>query len=507
MKIIKISIVLTWVSFAAASILPTTLWAKKFPNPYTYMPTHEQIEKEKRLFDDPRPVLKNYGPTTLPPKEMVQYLTHDINKMKSLWEEIVGFKAPDVVGKIAPEVKPGKYSWQDVKSNPGLQELLPESIMDMIREPGPPFAGAIAEFEIIPTRQYYYPLPIAEATKQNLGKAKLDDKGYMITESIVSGIPFPRPSGKFKGRQILYDSKYRYIDYGLNFLGASNLVGFDSNIKQDNKQNYYLSMQRLGGRVMFEPKGFLNDRAAERREHCGIQIHYNEPRDITDMIWQSFQFQAADVYNQDMLYIPSMRRIRKLSATDTQDPMPGISSTYDDVGIFNQKISPVRYPMECKVVEEREYLMLAPTEDGSEYIRSDDMAMVNVKLERRPVYLLECTLLDTNYVYSKRVIYFDKEFLTCLWGDYYDQKGRKYRSQYTSWGWIPQYGNITGSSASWHYIDYVDKHSEIEKMTVILPADWPENAISLRNLMKKSKIAGRCWLSCKCLSIRMKFDK
>ena len=58
----------------------------------------------------------------------------------------------------------------------------------------------------------------------------------------------------------------------------------------------------------------------------------------------------------------SPNEIRKMSATDSQDPVAGQDLIYDDAEGFLQKISPTRYPYEYRILEEREYLTyLRPT--------------------------------------------------------------------------------------------------------------------------------------------------
>ena len=487
MKYFKYSIIAITVLMICSTVLTSVSCAEKFPHPNTYIPTLEKIIRNKEFFDDPRPYVKTFGVKQIAPKKMWDYLSADKEKAAALWAEVVGFKAPDVVGKISPEIKPGKYTWKDVQNNPAFKKLFPETLLGLIREAGPPLAGAIPEFEIIPTNQYYHHLPVGEATKKNMGKTKLDENGYIMPETYDSGIPFPRPSGKFKGQQCLYNRVYTYVSQGMNFWSQSKVIGFDKNIRVDAEMDYQIKMQRMAGRVLFEPKGWLSDRSKKRMESSGYQFIYSSPRDVAGMVMQSMLFQEPSKFNQDLLYIPTMRRIRKLSATDTQDPMPGLSTTYDDVGIFNQKMTPNRYPMSVKVIEEREYLMIAPEADGSMYYRKSDGARMNTKLERRPIYLVEIVELDDNYIYSKRTVYFDQEHTMALFGDYYDQKGRKWRSQTTGWAFNPEMGGMNGYGADYLYADHVDLHSEVDRLFVDLPADWPADEISLRNVMKRAK--------------------
>ena len=79
---------------------PVTLSAAEYPDPKNYLPTLATVDKHKAPYDDPRPYLTTFGPKQVLPKNFYAALTYDIDAMKSLWAEVVGFKAPDRVGKI-----------------------------------------------------------------------------------------------------------------------------------------------------------------------------------------------------------------------------------------------------------------------------------------------------------------------------------------------------------------------------------------------------------------------
>src|SRR5450756_210858 len=95
-----------------------TLSAAEYPDPKTYLPTLSNVDKHKAPYDDPRPYLTTFGPKQVLLKDFYAKLSFDVDSMKSLWAELVGFKAPDIVGKVAPEIKPGKYTYKDLAKNP-----------------------------------------------------------------------------------------------------------------------------------------------------------------------------------------------------------------------------------------------------------------------------------------------------------------------------------------------------------------------------------------------------
>ena len=137
-----------------ALLLPLAGEAGEVPGSETYVPTVAQIEKHKAFYDDPRPLLNTFGPKQVLPPELYAKLTYDIEEMKERWAEVVGFRAPDVVGAIAPEIKPGNYTYTDLEQSPGFKNLMWPNLYDRIKPGEPPFAGSIPEFEIIPTRHF-----------------------------------------------------------------------------------------------------------------------------------------------------------------------------------------------------------------------------------------------------------------------------------------------------------------------------------------------------------------
>jgi ssDNA-specific exonuclease RecJ len=82
-------------------------------------------------------------------------------------------------------------------------------------------------------------------------------------------------------------------------------------------------------------------------------------------------------------------------------------------------------------------------------------------MERRPVYVLQLTQLDPNYVYSKRIFYIDKEFFLIHEGAYYDKKGRLYRTIYARPQFeLPELGQF-GWNLYYTVHDHIDYHTSV----------------------------------------------
>ncbi len=458
-----------------------------YPHPETYLPSPAEVEKAKTLLNDPRTLVGGkYDPRSLLPPELKDKFFFDAEKMKELWAEVVGFRSPDVVGQIAPEIKPGKYAYKDLDKYPGLKELMAPYFYELIKPGEPPFAGNMPEFEIVPPRQLYWALPVAQATKQNKGKTKLDDAGYILEDTWEAGYPFPQPSGEFKAQQYVYNHEKRYEFDGGNFCMYLQSVGVDRRLRIDQDQKGTVRSMRLKGRCFVEPYGWLDAQAEDRGEYMINIAFVLEPRDLYGAIMAQTFMAPADKQHQNLMYIPGFRRFRKLSATDSQDPVFGSDQIVDDTGFFMQKLSPDRYPYKYRIVEDREFLM--PTlYDGTEYAdRENNFEFRGIRMERRPIVVIELIQQDRSYVYGKRLFYVDKETFQLRFVMNYDQKGRLYRTNSALFYFEPQFAQPIGWFGFCLYRDHIDLHSGIV-LSYVIPAIYSRKDMGMGAMAAMAK--------------------
>jgi hypothetical protein len=475
----KLFFIVTLVFFLGLFMLTPSSWCQKITL------SHDDITRAKAVFDDPKPLYKELPLSKVLPPDSYRKLVHDPDAMKSAWADVLGFRAPDVVGKIAPEIKPGTYTYQDRDKYPGLKELmLPGLWKHHFKPGGPPFVGNFTEFKIVPTRQYYWALPIAKATKENMGRTKLDNQGYVIEDSYVSGYPFPRPSGEFKAQQIVYNWKKRY-SYGDNMTMYALPMGFNKNLKIDSQGAGLMTQIRFKGRAFLEPYGWLDKRAQDLREDKGTLFAYLSPRDLYGNAFGITYYSDANKSDNFILYVSAIRRVRKMSATDTQDNVGGQDGIYDDNEGFDQKLSPDRYPYKYEVIAEREYLVPV-TLDGAPYVSSKKgYEFVNLEFERRPMYVVQLTQLDKNYIYSKRILYFDKEMFNLLYSEDYDRKGRLYRTNLAHDTFNPGIGLMYLFDGLQR--DYVDLHSTYNRFLLVPTPGLGRDDVDIYNFSGKTK--------------------
>ena len=452
-----------------------------------YPITMEDVNKVKKMVDDPRPqITGSQNLKAWMPEEVWNSLVYDEAEMKTLWAEIVGFKAPEEVGKIAPQIVPGKYSYEDKAKLP-FDQLMPKVFLDKFNPPGegtPNHVMNYTEIEVVPTRQYFYAMPVAEATKKYAGTTRQDDQGYIIQESWKAGLPFPRPSGEHKAMQIVYNHERRYM-MGDAFAYFDNTIGVGGSWRPDHQGSGLSYTIKCAGRVWLEPYGFIDARAERNSEIKQWRYEAMDPRDFYGNIYLGTFYTDPKKPFSMLVYVNILRRIRKLSSSDKQDQALGQDITFDDAEGFAQAISPDVYPYEYKVIEEREYLVPAITQDGSEWVDSTNRyEWKGLRFERRPMWKLELKQLDSNYIYSKRHMYVDKETLIPVMYENYDQKGRLYRTQIYHNAHVKPMGLFTIFMAC--SSDFIDVHS-----TYTYGAAYPALWLTRQDLSLKSLIRAK----------------
>jgi len=171
-----------------------------------------------------RPVFTDLSIKKVLPPDAYAQVAYTEEEMRNIWAEVVGFRSPEVVGKFPPRSSPASYTYQDKEKYPGPQRaawsLTP---MNVSGRDNHPLRAIFSEMEIIPTRQYYYSLPIGQATQKYAGATKLDENGYIIEDSYASGLPFPVHQGSSSSTMCTLDKRYLGSDNSTSFSGMKGL--------------------------------------------------------------------------------------------------------------------------------------------------------------------------------------------------------------------------------------------------------------------------------------------
>lgn len=429
-----------------------------------------------------------WGVTLLMPFHGMAWETKSPELAKK-WEQVVGFKAVDKVGHVAPEITPGLViDARNYKSFEGLKQLMPTSLYNRF---DPSCYAPLAPLRISGTDQYHLSTGWLDATIKNMETCRLAEDNITLL-GYNGGIPFIHPRS---GNELIQWVDHFYAGDSLAFRPMRMIL-----YGRANKFERELR-QELNNLVYYGCTDWRKDNGSANSEGIhhitsGLFIY---PRDISGTSYVRRRYIDGNKPDEFLLYVASMRRIRRMSGTDTQDPLFGSDLVWDDYKYYWQKLSSKNFPNKYTMLPETE--MLVPTyvdydwpndriQAGYKDYNIDDSGDQTYlhfgSWQRRPVYPLEIVSMDPGYVYSKRVLYNDLEIGTQVYSEMYDRSGRLWRTFLMN-------NNLAADSDGmmWDYADIVDqinKHRTILDFKGQRNPTWlgPEFA-DLRFLSRKAK--------------------
>ncbi len=134
-----------------------------------------------------------------------------------------------------------------------------------------------------------------------------------------------------------------------------------------------------------------------------IIIFIQSPPQVKGTAFLNWSYVEKGKDDDQWLYLPALRKVRRLSASDKEDSFMGTDLTYDDMG--------------DRQVEE----------DVHKLLRSES-------LNGKDCYVVESVPKDKNYMYSKKVSWIIKNEWLPVKVEFYDRKGRHLKTQ-TFDGW------------------------------------------------------------------------
>ena len=141
-------------------------------------------------------------------------------------------------------------------------------------------------------------------------------------------------------------------------------------------------------------------------------IFFDRPSDVKGTSLLNWSYEAVHKDDDQWLYLPALRKIKRISASDKEKSFMGSDLTFDDMG--------------DRKVEADEHKLLRVEE-----------------LEGKSCYVVEMTPKDKKYMYSRKEKWIDKETFVDYRTDFYDRKGRFLKRQRIDWKKIDNVWTIT----------------------------------------------------------------
>jgi len=298
-----------------------------------------------------------------------------------------------------------------------------------------------------------WPAIYRQATEKYSSQVKLGEDGLTM-EGYVAGMPFPNVDAADKDAavKIMHNFSYR-LDMAHDDLDLRNFDADTGPISAEEPlqvERHFLidHFRRLWyvSRLYVDPKPELPNPDG---------IHYKEtlhpllePFDLKGVGFTYYRYLDPARQDDSWLYMPSLRRVRRLSTAQRSDALFGQDTDVDSYGGYAGHMAWSTW----KFVGEGEALGVFHAEhfpvkwaDGAANWAFDDV------WEKRKVWIIEGESKLPQYAYSKRVIYIDKETYAALYSDMYDRAGELWKIWVNDFSWKreafpgakPSYGETT----------------------------------------------------------------
>ncbi len=295
-------------------------------------------------------------------------------------------------------------------------------------------------------RDYSPPQAYHAATEKYKGQPRLGPANSL--ENYTAGLPFPGDidckGDPQAGVKIIWNFDYRWD-------GASTAAGALAG-KHHKQAGYYYSYwdrgeelplyyegtarnTKLSHRIepQYEVDGGDLFRGEKRKYAYGIEV--SAPFDARGIMLMTYRYKESDnptanTKNDDTwVYVPTLRRVRRVSSAQRTDAVSGTDFTFDDLFSFSGVIP--QYEWECL----GEMDIVAPMNTRVKaypYSRDHNfgpygLSYADDRWELRHAYKIRFTPMTSDHPYKYKDIYLDKQTLEPMYSFAYDRKGELWK--------------------------------------------------------------------------------
>jgi hypothetical protein len=308
----------------------------------------------------------------------------------------------------APPRMGGKVKYYVNKSN--VEEFkgkLPEGLYRMIKE----WNRTIPVYDAI--HDYVFPKEYLEATEKYKGTARINKKGGL--ENYTAGLPFPDPK---TGAEAMYDFEYKYNGDDFKYF-LYDMYSISQTGKINKVSGSYIRLN-YQGRLYLDPKPTIpSPEGVELKDISALTY----PEDVAGLALLTVRYQDPDKSDDGWMYIPTIRRVRRISVVQRGDTFGGTDLTWDDYRGFSGKVSDYSW----KLIGKKEMLVVYHQNVLVPRIKDKMVQLEDDRFELRPVVIVEGVNKLKNYVFSRRRIYLDPDSWAIVGYELYDRQGKLWK--------------------------------------------------------------------------------
>ena len=287
--------------------------------------------------------------------------------------------------------------------------------------------------KIVPYKKVEWDKGYREATEKYSGQVKLAPDGRSLIGH-VAGMPFPNidPNDPQIALKIMWNFDYRpYRTDDLDLRNFDSDTGPVGDSPMQIERHFLLDHLRTlwyTNRIYVDPKPDLPNTDGVRSKQSLHPIL--EPFDLKGVGESGIRYVNPDRQDDTWLYMPSLRRVRRLSSAQRSDALFGQDT---DVDSYDGYAGQVPW-FDWKYLGDKEMLgsfhsEAFPTkacEGAGDFIFCDTW-------EKRKVYVVEGVPKLPQYAYGKRLLFIDKETYYIPYTDIFDRSGQLWKVWVNQW--------------------------------------------------------------------------
>ncbi len=271
--------------------------------------------------------------------------------------------------------------------------------------------------------------PYMEASERNNGLAIIDKKKQLWAKEPdkpwIGGTPFLKPKD---GLECMWNHALLQIFFYDDVQWTSSpdyilKVKFDEKGQpygkiRETQDNRFFNVKTIG-RTKLDPKPYIPEFKDELYRTTVVWV---KPFDLKDLKLLIIMPYRGDILNDQYIYIPALRRVRRASTAERFEAPDGGPLYVSDYNTHNDPIITWTY----KLIAKRP--MLAPLESLIPDRKSDEIAPYSFYQLRPEVYVVEA--IPTGYPrapYSRKLLYQDSVGLYTWGADFYDRAGKLWK--------------------------------------------------------------------------------
>ena len=315
------------------------------------------------------------------------------------------------VGQLEPYLPAPFWAHRDAFLHPGMKMTI-----------GPAF------------RDYSPPPVYATASEANRGSASIGPESTLV--GYRSGLPFAEVDCKADpqaGAKLIWNFVWRWQGFGMD--GSVRYTYWEKGAKRALEYRG----QSFGFFLKHRPEPQFAEQGGDvfRREKRAIVVGLvgeapEQARGIRTLTYRyeaSFGSSATAQPEDTWVFVPDLRRTRKISETRRSTAFAGTDFSFDD--LFSFSGLPVQYEWSCL----GEQVLLAPTNTtvrGYPYEEDGDfgpsgLSYASDRWEARHAVGIRMVPRDPEHPYSRKDLWLDRQTLTPLYSFAYDRKGELWK--------------------------------------------------------------------------------